>query len=104
MSDTVENSIIIAKTSKPLYRGSVFGVFSNGGELNIDDKYGIRVSKVSKDFFHLKIILYGEKPSYKVNKFFKIKKIEVPIIKYKKPEKKGYEMKVEKEVGLFDEE
>jgi len=106
---TTENSIILSKTSKPLYRGQLLGVFSNGGEVNIDDKYGIRISKVSTDFYHIKLLIYGEKPAYKVNKFVKIKKVieKVPVIKYKKPLtikkiKKDYEMKIEREVDLFE--
>jgi len=96
--ETVENSIILCKTSKPFHRGQILGVFSNGGEINIDDKFGVRVSKVGKEFWHMKIIVYGDKPAYKVNKFVKVVKTIA-----KKEEKKEFEMIVQEGGDLFDE-
>ena len=113
MVETTENSLIVAKTTTPIHKGQFFGVFSNGGEINIDNKYGVRVSKLGNgNFFHIKILMYGEKPAYKINKFVKVKKVikEVPVIKEKlvkeikyvdKP-KEDYEMKIDKEVSLFE--
>jgi len=103
--ETLQNSIILAKTGKPIHKGQFYGVFNNGGEIVINDQYGIRISKISDGtFFHLKLLVYGEKPAYKVNKFVKIKKviekIQVPV--YRKPQKEDYEMEVNKEVSLFD--
>lgn len=98
---TTENSIIVAKTSKPLHKGNLFGILSYGGEINIDDKYGVRISKIGKDFAHIKIVLYGEKPSYKIHKDVKIKKV-VEKVYDKRPKKEDYDMKIDKEISLFD--
>ena len=108
---TTENSIITAKTSTPLHKGNLFGILAHGGEINIDDKYGVRISKVNDNFVHIKIVMYGEKPTYKIHKDVKIKKViekEIIIkekkiyVKEKKPDKEAYKMKVGKEVNLFD--
>lgn len=102
MTGTVENSIIIAKTSKPQFKKSLFGIFNYGGEININDKFGVRFSPVGKGkkFLHIKIIVYGEKPSYKLNKFVKIKKVKE---KRKKKKPKEIDLEVAKEMDLFDE-
>jgi len=102
MTGTVENSVIIAKTSSPQFKSSLFGIFNYGGEINIDDKYGVRFSPIGKDkkFLHIKIIVYGDKPSYKLNKFVKIKKVKEKVEKKKLKE---INLEVAKEMDLFDE-
>lgn len=101
--ETLNNSIILAKTPKPIHKGQFYGVFSNGGEININDQFGIRISKLGDGtFFHLKLIVYGEKPAYKINKFVKVVKQVEKVEVYKNPKKEDYELEVNKEVGLFD--
>ena len=100
--ETVKESIILCKTSKPLHKGQLFGVMANGGEINIDDKFGVRFSRVSDIFWHCKLIVYGEKPSYKVNKFVKVIK-QIQKVKAIKEDKKEFEMIVNEGGDLFDE-
>jgi len=96
---TVKNSLILAKMSKPLHRGQFFGLFSNGGELNIDGKFGVRISKIDKDYYTVKLIHYGEVPTYRVDKAVKVIREKVEVSKENEGE---FEMNVVEGGDMID--
>lgn len=76
----ISDSLIVA--SKLIHVGMLHGL-ANGGEMPIENRWGIRCVH-RNNFLEFSIIIYGKEPKFKYQKFFKPKSQSIPSLT-KKP-------------------
>jgi len=103
MENKISKHSILAK--KLVQQGTLFQLASKGGEIVINEKFGLKINKKEK-WCDVQLIIYDEPPTFKQNfGTTKIEKvyIEKPVIQKEiKNKEKDYVMKVESEENLFE--
>ena len=79
--------------SQKLVKATQIYALAQGGEMVINDKWGLRIIK-NNDWLNLQILVYDEPPKFKIQKHTVYKKAVV--------KKEDFTFKVEGEEDLFD--
>ena len=85
---------------KLLIPGVLHNLAIKGGEIVLNEKFGIKVNK-KQNWLNFQLVIYDEVPKFKQN--FGQTRIEKVFVNKPEPKKdKGYEVVVEEEEDLFD--
>lgn len=94
----ISDSLIVA--SKLIHVGMLHGL-ANGGEMPIENRWGIRCVH-RNNFLEFSIIIYGKEPKFKYQKFFKPKPISQLTKKPLVPQEDNNDLVIEDGGNIFN--